>query len=341
MKRYLVQALFAYVFMMSLLLTVSCTNEYGVKHNDRMQIPSLNEEIQDSGEITVARGAITGDHKLANLVGMSEDGRYWLFQSDRLKNDGNDLKPNENAALTLWDNTKQKVILNLKGIEAATYIPSIFISTGAKKIYFEGEGKIISFSGNSSNLSVKSGLMPEFDRYKVLGEIDDVLYVKTWLESNSNVSIYAIPRGKPAQELGYLKSQYVLDVCEKGFYTIEYEGKKLEKTLLYLINFAGNKQLVGDLLEADGRCLAGISKLDASVDGRYVLYSVGKTPTSLAVYDTIKKTSRILCSGDGEGSMLSIRSFWCSNRAAMAVLWDINDKEKTDVLFKKYTMSEL
>ena len=36
--------------------------------------------------------------------------------------------------------------------------------------------------------------------------------------------------------------------------------------------------------------------------GRYALYSVGKTPTSQAVYDTNQHIARVLCLGDGAGS---------------------------------------
>ncbi|MDD4170443.1 MAG: hypothetical protein PHD36_09385 [Desulfotomaculaceae bacterium] len=124
LKRYKLKVLFVYLFV-TVLLTVGCTNGYGFKDNDRMQITSSDEEILDSGEIIVARGAISGEHKLENLVGMSEDGRYWLFQSDRLKKDGDDLKSNENATLTFWDNTEQKVILNLI---ISTILPSRKIS---------------------------------------------------------------------------------------------------------------------------------------------------------------------------------------------------------------------
>jgi hypothetical protein len=39
-----------------------------------------------------------------------------------------------------------------------------------------------------------------------LGEIGDTLYVKATSEASQDIGIYAIPRDKPVQEIGYLKN---------------------------------------------------------------------------------------------------------------------------------------
>lgn len=51
--------------------------------------------------------------------------------------------------------------------------------------------------------------------------------------------------------------------------------------------------------------------------GRYALYSVGKTPTSQAVYDTNQHIARVLCLGDGAGSEIRLKTFG----AAAERLW--------------------
>jgi hypothetical protein len=316
-----------------------CANSHQVKENAQIESNPIREDTCNSKEVIVARGTVADKYKVSDIVGMSEDGHYWLFQNDRLIPEGDEVKPNKNASLTLWDNRERKVLFNLEGLEYASYFRSVFISSSKGKIYFEGKGKTLDFTGQGSELPIEYGLPLNASSYRVLGEINGTLYVSVVL-SEQEFSIYSIPQGKPISDLKFLKNKRTIDVCEKGFYTIEQEGKKFEKVLLYLVGFDGNKQLIGDMAKADRSCTYGITILDASVDGRYILYSVGKTPTSLAVYDTSNKNSRSLCLGDGVSTELRKVNFWCGNKEAMAVIWDINDKEQKNVVLKKYKMAD-
>jgi len=316
-----------------------CVKIHQVKENTRMESNPTGEGTYSLKEVIVARGTISGKHKISNVVGISWDGNYWLFQNNRFVSDGDGVKQNENASLTLWDNRERKVLFNLKGLEYASYIRSVFISSNKGKIYIEGNGKTLDFTGQKNELPIEYDLLPKASSYKVLGEINDTLYVSAVLSEKERY-IYSIPKGKPISELKFLKNKHIYDVCEKGFYTIEQEGEKLENVLLYLVGFDGNKQLIVDMAKVDISCIQGITLLDASHDGRYILYSVGKTPTSLAVYDINSKDSRILCLGDGVSTEIRKENFWCGNREALAVIWDINDKEQKNVVLKKFIMTD-
>lgn len=283
--------------------------EVPLPYNGNDYIQEHRKETIDSREKIIAQGTIAGKYKLSNIIGMSEDGRYWLFQNDALIPDGNDVKRNENATLVLWDNEQQKVLFKLKGLEYSYHIPSVFISSIKGKIYFTGDGRVLDFSGHGSKMSVEFGFTTKASSYKVIGEIDGTFYVEV-ATSEREHCIYAVSEGKTPQEISFLKNMHVYDICKKGFYSIEQTGNKLEKVLLYLTDFAGNKQLIGDIAKADNSCTSGITIFDASMDGRYILYSVGKTPASRAVYDIENSTSRILCPGDGKSQEIALRSFW-------------------------------
>ena len=123
-------------------LSSGCVKIHQIKENTRIESNSTCEDTYSLKEVIVARGTISGKYKISNIVGISDNGNYWLFQNDRFISDGDGVKQNENASLTLWDNREKKVLFNLKGLEYASYIRSVFISSHNGKIILKVTEKL-------------------------------------------------------------------------------------------------------------------------------------------------------------------------------------------------------
>jgi|GEM_PF-520430 len=365
-----------YLFLTFLFIMIfyGCSNSEPsnvTSKSELSQLPSVSEKseeiqigkIDDLGGTVIAVDKFDNGFKISDLIGITKDERYYLFQLNRFVEGSNEL--NDRAKLVIWDNKEKCIFDETSGRYASSHIGKPIINVEERKVYFTDIKGVylVDFKKDESidilkKYQIKSSKETSAEWENKISYVDQIayddenLFINISFKENSkeNYKIYRINENGCKEiiiniqdEIRYIRNLGIIDGkkfvyrINSKFYVVDYDGNILEER---------------PLIDNNKFNLLGSNSEVVSSDGKKLLYSSGKTPTDINIYDFETKETRILCPGgirnDGSGDILlaekygeSYLNFWTGNNSVFAIigLYKDNQPDNETVVAKTFKVN--
>ncbi|HEX9060525.1 MAG TPA: hypothetical protein VF941_10125 [Clostridia bacterium] len=314
--------------------------------NEEITLPDyLKVGEKDSyGGTILAVATLDKTFKLRDIVGLSPDGRYYLFQVDKSIKDGEDYRANDKARLIIWDSHEKRAYAQAQGSFAAKYIRSCCLNIENKVVYCGDNSGIwsVDFKTNECvDILSKYKLPQNYVDYFAYNNGN--LFIDLWTQDSPDntlprtCTIYRINSGechiiKKSQSPDYKNDVHILGIVNQKhlmcfwnnqYHLMDFEGRIIEE----------KDGLIGSL----GSCV--------SPDGKKIAYSKGKTPTDFIVNDVDSGKDTVLCPGetnpDIKNSGCRFASFLIENQKAISVIGFEREHQvpiEYDVVLKEFVL---
>lgn len=293
------------------------------------------------GGTVIAVDKFDNNYDIGALTAVSKDGRYYLFRLDTF--DGNLYEASKNAKLVIWDSIDKKEVDRIEGKLAGEHMRNSVLDMENKRIYYDDmlcvnyiDLKQKKKVDVLSKFKIKPGkeYMDEFGNHQYnvgfLAFDNGNLFVCTRLEKDTDKPVCTLYRinGEECKKIN-------IDIKEKiAFLSVLgiVDGNKMMcriNSKFYITDFDGNILEERPMIDNKDFNTLGSSYMYPSNDGRKLLYSLGKTPTDLYVYDFETREVKVLCPGGRNYLGMSIPSirekygecfdaFWAGNGRIIA-----------------------
>jgi hypothetical protein len=308
-------------------------------------------EKDEYGGTVIAIDKFDNNCNVGALRSISKDGRYYLFQlssydlkthqpSDNGRLVWWDNVDSDNGRLVLWDNVDKKAVYSIKGRMDGVYMVNPVLDMENKRVYYTDMNSIkyIDFK--------KKEKVDVLSKYKIEPGKE---YTDEFGNPQYNVRFFAVDKGtlfvsirtqKDSDNPAYSMYRIKGEECKKINMGIKekidfmdvlgtIEGSRLmlrTNTGFYITDFDGNVLGKRPVINNKDLETNGLSYMYPSYDGKKLLYSLGKTPTDLYVYDFETKEVKVLCPGGRNYLGMNVASIRDKYGECYNAFWAGNDK---------------
>ncbi|KNY25569.1 hypothetical protein [Pseudobacteroides cellulosolvens] len=264
-------------------------------------------EKDEYGGTVIAIDKFDNNFNIGTLTSISKDGRHYLFQLDPY--DFKTHEPSDKARLVIWDSVDKKVIASIEGKIAAAYMRNSVLDMENKRVYY---GDMNSINYIDFNQKEKVDIL---SKYKIqpgdefMDKSGNLQYNVGFLAFDKGTLFVNIRTQKDPDNTDYSLYQIKDEKCKKINIEIKekisfmevlgvIEGSRLMcqiNSKFYITDLDGNVIEERPLIENKDFKVLGSSYMYPSYDGKKLLYSLGKTPTDLYMYDFETKEFKVLC----------------------------------------------